>query len=123
MRAGRWKLVNDDINPTFKQLDSRQHFQTQLFDLESDPFEQHDPAAARPERVASLRWAMEQFHASMKPTLYTPAVAATYQAVPAERKKNPALKNLPRVDGAPGHWIGAGSKWRDDLENRKEKAS
>ena len=121
VREGRWKLVNDDTNPTFKQLELQPHFQTQLFDLEGDPFEQHDLAAAHPNRVTSLRRAMAQFHASMKPNLYTSEVAAATEAMLAQRKKNPMLDSIPRSDGAPGHWIGGGAELRNDPEKWKQR--
>jgi arylsulfatase A-like enzyme len=117
VRQGRWKLVNDDTVPSIDQRLGKPKFQTQLFDLESDPFEEHDLAVENPELVSSLKKEMAEFHASMKPTIYTTAVKASYEAMMVERKKNPALDSLPRTDGAPGHWIGAGAK--DRLEKEK----
>jgi arylsulfatase A-like enzyme len=119
VREGRWKLVNDDTVPTIDQHLGRPKFQTQLFDLETDPFEEHDMAGTKPELVASLRKAMTEFHASMKPSLYTAADKAAHEAQLAERKKNPALKQLERTDGAPGHWIGGGAKERMKAESSR----
>ena len=116
VREGRWKLVNDDTVPTIKQRSGHPKFQTQLFDLEADPFERHDLAAAQPERVATLQQAMAEFHATMRPTIYTAADRATHEAELTERAKHPELQSLPRADGAPGHWIGAGAKERSAKE-------
>jgi arylsulfatase A-like enzyme len=118
VREGRWKLVNDDTVPTIDQKQGHPKFQTQLFDLETDPYEQHDVAGKKPELVAALQQAMTEFHASMKPTIYTAAARAAPEAELAERKKNLALESLPRTDGSPGHWIGAGAAER----TRKESA-
>jgi len=66
---------------------------------------------------------MTEFHATMKPTIYTAAVKAETDAMMAERKKNPALNSLPRTDGAPGHWIGAGAKERLEKEQTNKGES
>ena len=55
---------------------------------------------------------MNEFQATMKPTLFTAEAAAARTAALAGRKKNPALREHPRADGSPGHWIGAGAKER-----------
>jgi arylsulfatase A-like enzyme len=116
VREGRWKLVNDDTVPAIDQHLGHPKFQTQLFDLETDPFEEHDVSGTKPELVAALRKAMAEFHASMKPTIYTAADKAAHEALLAERKNNPALKQLDRADGAPGQWTGAGAKERMKAE-------
>lgn len=123
VREGRWKLVNDDTVPPADQRLGKPSFKTQLFDLESDPFEEHDLAGTKPELVALLQKAMTEFHATMKPTIYTAAVKAETDAMMAERKKNPALNSLPRTDGAPGHWIGAGAKARLEEEQTNKGES
>jgi hypothetical protein len=104
--------INEDTNPTFSKKATKPLYQTQLYDLEADPFERHNLADTCPDRVAALRQAMEAFQAMMKPTVYTPEIAAARDAALAARRKNPALKGHPRADGAPGHWIGGGAKER-----------
>jgi arylsulfatase A-like enzyme len=112
VRAGRWKLVNDDTIPTLDQHLNHPVFRTQLYDLEADPLEQHDLANSQPERLAALKREMDAFHSSMQPSIYTADAKTAHEAELAERDKNPSLKSLPRTDGAPGHWIGGGAKER-----------
>ena len=112
VREGGWKLVNEDTRPTISQRVGKATYATQLYHLADDPFEQHDLAKEQPGRVAALQRAMNEFQATMKPSLFTAEVAAARTAALAERKKNPALREHPRVDGSPGHWIGAGAKER-----------
>jgi arylsulfatase B len=90
MRDGDWKLVRPDIPSTMKVTDGDrtidralnrhepgrirtvdqsplpefeldEHPEPLLFDLASDPFEQHDLSAANPERVAHMSAALEEW--------------------------------------------------------------
>lgn len=57
VRRGDWKLVWDQAMP-----DERRRWQ--LFDLAADPFEQHDLAAAKPEKLAEMLDAWSRYVAA-----------------------------------------------------------
>ena len=116
VRSGKWKLVNDDMRPLPIQGGTKVDYQTQLYNLEDDPFETNDLASKNPETVARLTALMTGFHNSMAPSILTPALNAALEKELAERAKHPELVGWPRADGAPGHWIGAGAAVRLEAE-------
>jgi hypothetical protein len=48
----------------------------------------------------------------VKPSIETEEVKARHRELLDVRRNDPALNSLPRVDGSPGHWIGAGAAGR-----------
>ena len=112
VREGDWKLVREDLTPTLLQLRSPSKFKLQLYNITEDRNETHDLAEEKLETVARMQKLFDGFLAQSQPTTFTPAVNAANKAAVAARAKNPALREHPRSDGAPGHWIGGGAKER-----------
>lgn len=73
LREGRWKLIRRNLLPTKKMLTQGLKPTTELFDLASDPHEEHDLAAAHPEVVARLSQRMKAQH-SASPEFPFPAL-------------------------------------------------
>ena len=119
-RSGKWKLINDDTQSfPLPAGGGSPNFQLQLYDLENDPFETKNLLSEEPAVAAQMLAAMQKFHASMTPSICTPAITAALNAELKERANHPELIGWPRADGAPGHWIGAGAKVRDDAEKAR----
>lgn len=112
VREGKWKLVNEDIRPLPVKKGSKPTFETQLYDIDNDPFEQHNVYKEYPEVVSRLEASMKAFHQSMAPSIYTPEIDEAHKKNLKEREKNEDLEGWPRADGSPGHWSGAGAKFR-----------
>jgi arylsulfatase A-like enzyme len=114
VRAGRWKLVNEDTWPGIGAWPLKESpkgdrvkpaVEVQLYDLEADPAERRDLAAAEPEVVARLRADIDGFLAGLPPSLATAEVHDRSKAIQREREADPArYPTAPRRDGAPGHW-------------------
>jgi arylsulfatase A-like enzyme len=120
VRDGDWKLVREDLNPVPRRTAQPADIRLQLYNLADDPAEQSDLAGERPEIVARLQQQFDAFVRQSKPSLFTPEVAAREEAALAERRRNPALREEPRTDGSPGHWIGPGAKARLAAEERSK---
>ena len=118
VRAGRWKLVNEDTRPGIGAWPLKESpkgdrvkpaVEVQLYDLDADPAERRDLAAAEPEVVARLRADIDGFLAGLPPSLATPEVLTRSKAIQREREADPTrYPTAPRRDGAPGHWRNAG---------------
>jgi arylsulfatase A-like enzyme len=115
VREGDWKLISEDTNDWFGAwpiLERRQEapppdFRVQLFNLATDPFEQHDISDQHPEIVARLTQSVQDFYARHAPTLATDEVKNRTEAMKQEREQNPdRYPTTHRIDGAPGHWRG-----------------
>ena len=112
VREGPWKLVREkDVLPRSRPVQGSP-MKTQLFHLEDDPHEQHDLLASQPEVARRLKQKIEIFHQGVKPSIETEDVKARHRQLLEARSANPALSSLPRADGSPGHWIGAGAAER-----------
>jgi arylsulfatase A-like enzyme len=112
VREGPWKLVRERKVPAPGSKSPGSALETRLYHLEDDPHEQHDEAAAQPEIVRHLKQEIEAFHHLVQPSIETEEVKTRHRQLLDSRRANPALNSLPRVDGAPGHWIGPGAAER-----------
>lgn len=66
IRVGQWKLIRRNLLPTKKDAAQGRKPTLELYDLASDPREEHDVAAAHPEVVARLMELMNQQHTPSK---------------------------------------------------------
>ena len=112
--------VREDLTPTLLQNRSPSQFKLQLYNIAEDRNETRDLTEEKPETVARLQKLSDGFLAQSQPTTFTPAVIAANKAAVAARGKNPARREHPRSDGAPGHWIGGGAKKRLAKEQADE---
>ncbi len=76
VRVGRWKAIRQNLNP--KGANARRVIRTELYDLEADPAESQDVAAANPAVVADLEALLQQEHvrSEMFPTRFLDDEAA-----------------------------------------------
>ena len=103
LKANRWKLVSEDFRKDFDESSPLLH-ETHLFDLQSDPGEQHDLADQQPERVAELEDLFEDYAA-----LHPPGGLRGWQPQPPGWSSPPDLTIfLRRPCGAEGHVLGEG---------------
>jgi arylsulfatase A-like enzyme len=63
IRAARWKVVRQNLQQNRANVAKGLRPTLELYDIASDPREEHDVAAAHPEVVAQLRKLMQQQHA------------------------------------------------------------
>jgi len=117
VRQGDWKLTLE-----FKsdRAAREKHSQTELelHNLAEDPLEQHDLKDSRPDKVRELTEARDAFYKMCPPSICTPEIIGAWKQdckLRGERQKLEKGIDNPdrlRADGAPGHWTGAGAKYR-----------
>lgn len=90
-----------------------------LYHLEDDPHEQHDLLSTHSKIALHLEDEIKAFHQLVKPSIETEEVKARTRELLERRQDNPALDSLPRVDGSPSHWIGAGATQRNKQDAAK----